>query len=166
MATETTVRPCICNVQKICAALTICCTAVTLYILLLANSPNTNVATTSPTTVLHVALPRKSVLGHETQNGESIGRKTVKKFRSNRPCTFGLFREVNIHDHYFPSGGKWVNNTVGDSIHYQPNACKFKYETLPTQFMDRCLAKANLRSVLTMGDSTGGKYSKAVIKVT
>ena len=178
METERTVRPRICNAHKKCATLIIFCTgiALTLYILFLATSPNTNVATTVPTTVLHVAVPttvlhdvavpRKSVLGHETQNDESMGRKTVKKFRSNRPCTFGLFREVNIHDHYFPSGGKWVNNTVGDSEHYQPNACKFKYETLPTQFMDRCLAKANLRSVLTMGDSTAGKYSKAVMKVT
>ena len=127
-------------------------------------SPNTNVATT----VLKAVDKRTSGQRHETQNGESMVGKTVEKFRSNRPCTFGLFREVNSHDHGFPSGGKWVNNIVGDSVelHYQPNACKFKYQTLPTKFMDRCLSKAKLRSVLTMGDSTGGKYSNAAMKVT
>ena len=138
--------------------LAICCSALTLYIFVFASSPNTNVATT----VLQMVDQRTSGQGHEIKNGESLGGNTVHKFRSDRPCTFGLFREVNIHDHYFPSGGKWVNNTVGDSVHYQPNACKFKYETLPTQFMDRCLSRANLRSLLTMGDSTGGKYAKAV----
>ena len=39
-----------------------------------------------------------------------------------------------------------MNNNDGDSEHYQTNACKFKYETLTTQFMNRCRAKANLSS--------------------
>ena len=52
------------------------------------------------------------------------------------------------------------------SEHYRPDACRFKYETLPKGFMDRCLAKANLSSVLTMGDSTASMYAKAVQQVT
>ena len=158
----------ICSVHNICGIFTISSLALTVYILVFETSSDTNL----DTTVLHVIDQRKLTHGHETigackmlQNVDSRERKPGKKIRSHRPCTFGLFREVNIHDHYFPSGGKWVNNNDGDSEHYQPSACKFKYETLPTQFMDRCRAKANLSSVLTMGDSIATKYAGAFAKV-
>ena len=99
------------------------------------------------------------------ENERSTGGP-VNTFNSTQPCTFKLFREVHLKDHYFPSGGQWVNSTPGKILHYQPNACKFKYPQIPKSFMENCLIKANLSSVLTVGDSTASRYFKSLFKAT
>ena len=91
--------------------------------------------------------------------------KSVHKFTSSRPCTFGLFRQVFARDHYYPKGGHWVNGT-NNNTHYQPHACKFKYSNTPKAFMDRCFLKANISSVMTMGDSTAGRHFSALLKTS
>ena len=91
--------------------------------------------------------------------------KAVHKFTSSRPCTFGLFRQVFARDHYYPSGGHWMNGT-NNNMHYQPHACKFKYSKTPKAFMDHCFLKANISSLMTMGDSTAGRHFSAFLKTS
>ena len=91
-------------------------------------------------------------------------QKPEDKFTSSRPCTFGLFREVFARDHYYPGGGRWVKGSSGKAVRYQPQACKFNYERTPKAFMDRCFAKANLSSIMTIGDSTASRYFAALTK--
>ena len=85
MEFEKHLHRCICSVQKICGIFTI------------------SSLTSS------MIDQRKWAQGNETigackisQNIDIRVRKPGKKFRSHRPCTFGLFREVNIYNHYFP----------------------------------------------------------------
>ena len=79
---------------------------------------------------------------------------------SSRPCTFALFREAYKNRGYFPAGGEWLE-TEGIP-HFQPEICKFRYPLVPKTFMSKCLAKANMSYVLTAGDSTGARYSRAL----
>ena len=103
-----------------------------------------------------------------TENPDNGTRRTMGTFKSRRPCTFGLFREVNAHDHYFPHAGKWVKDATGLGLRYHLEACEFKYPLgrLPKSFMDRCFAKSNLSSLLIMGDSTASRYYNAVFNTS
>ena len=100
------------------------------------------------------------------EENDTARRRTVNTYRSRRPCTFKLFREVHSSDHYFPSGGRWLNSSPGNVLHYQPNACQLKYTRIPNLFMKKCLAKANLSSVLTVGDSTATRYFKSLYQTS
>ena len=78
----------------------------------------------------------------------------------DRPCTFRLLREANVKTGYFPSGGRWLQT---DGVeHYQPDVCKYKYPRVPAEFINQCLTKANIKSVLNMGDSIGSRYYGAL----
>ncbi|KAK2158942.1 hypothetical protein LSH36_161g03015 [Paralvinella palmiformis] len=79
---------------------------------------------------------------------------------SSEPCTFALLRDAYKRQGYFPRGGKWLMRE--DVPYFQPQICKFRYPRVSNSFMTKCISKANVSYVLTMGDSTGGMYSDAL----
>jgi hypothetical protein len=103
---------------------------------------------------------------HVTSTGTRPIRRTINTIKPTSPCTFGLFRKIYIRDHYFPTGGRWVNSTPENILHYHPKSCRLKYPRIPKSFMEQCLAKANLSSVSTLGDSTVSRYFKALTQAS
>ena len=83
---------------------------------------------------------------------------------SDAPCTFAIFRQAYKHQGYFPRGGRWLL-TKGPP-HYQPEICKFRFPRVDKRFVLRCLSNANISGMLTSGDSTGGRYSQALVKTS
>ena len=152
-----------CSVFKINGVLVtiaICCSCVVLYCVVFEATLNDRIGTLAK----HTQFDSLLLNNYRNRNFKELHRSS-----SQRPCTFGLFRDINAREHYFPrGGGTWMNDTVGHTKQYQPNACKFKYKTLPEplKFMDRCFANAGTQSMLIMGDSTANRYARAMAKLS
>ncbi|KAK2163301.1 hypothetical protein LSH36_82g06002 [Paralvinella palmiformis] len=86
-------------------------------------------------------------------------QKTVENV-SYEQCTFALLREAYKSQGYFPGGGEWLARE--DVPYFQPAICKLRYPRVSNSFMTKCLSKANVSYILTMGDSTAGMYSHAL----
>ncbi len=93
-----------------------------------------------------VPLPKRAkAMDIETLNG-----------LSQEPCTNFLFRKHTATYDYFPSGGTWERS------HFEPAICKFQ---VPGYLrLKQCLVKSGLISLVTLGDSQGVRYFKAILK--
>ncbi|KAK2158938.1 hypothetical protein LSH36_161g03009 [Paralvinella palmiformis] len=80
---------------------------------------------------------------------------------SSEPCTFALLRKAYKRLGYFPGGGEWLGSE--GVPYFQPTICKFRHPRVSNSLMSECLSEAKISYVLTMGDSTAGRYSDALI---
>ena len=85
--------------------------------------------------------------------------------RSDQPCTHGLFRKHYRQMGYLPTRGT-VRGTVqsndATSLRYTSDICRINQDDITANSMRKCLTKAKLTSIVTMGDSNAQRYYLAI----
>ncbi len=81
-------------------------------------------------------------------------------------CTSELFRNYYKSFGYFPSDGEWTNRDHGIppmlSV-FIPKMCRFRWPSLPSDILGKCLKEKKIRYIMTIGDSNGAEYFVALL---
>ncbi|KAK2166061.1 hypothetical protein LSH36_43g08035 [Paralvinella palmiformis] len=74
-------------------------------------------------------------------------------------CTHGVFRKYYEEVGYLPSDGQWLGRNDGSvEWKYQSNVCCFQYDQPESAFMRQCFTRAEIGSIVTIGDSNAQRY--------
>ena len=96
---------------------------------------------------------------------EPIASRLHKSFNGSNLCSYQHFKEHYITGKYFPSSGHWLDkNDTGLPV-YQLDTCDFSNVPNVRGRLKSCLATGDVRSIVTMGDSNGGKHHKALLRL-
>ena len=103
---------------------------------------------------------------NETHVGPGLLGPTYNgSHRRVQPCTHAIFRRYYREIGHLPTGGQWIDmDKSGVHVAYKSDVCSLKYAKLPPTFMKKCLSKANISSIVTLGDSNAQRYWNAMVQ--
>ena len=78
---------------------------------------------------------------------------------NSRLCSDSAIRNCLLASERFPKELRWSNtNTSYPNSRFEPLFCRFKYNVMPPQLLQRCLQQKQIKRIALLGDSQGSKY--------